>query len=167
MSIHLNLPLPVKASTDSITKSCFQTSLILLEGLFILVCGLILYFCEFLFVISSFFPRLHDNFQPSCLHFPPHWSYHFLSRILLRAVVRHSRFPSFHRPIFFLLFLGRSCVFSATLPPALPRMSGGNFHLIFAQAQIAHSYLPYFAADFICLAQVLIFIFFVFFPLVP
>ena len=55
MQKHLNLPVPVKVSTDSIMKSCFRTSLILLEGLFILVRRLVHYFCRFLSFFSHGF----------------------------------------------------------------------------------------------------------------
>jgi hypothetical protein len=162
MSKHLNLPILVKVSTDSITKSCFQTSLILLEGLFILVRCLISLrslLRRFLFVFSSFFPRFHDNFQP-CFFSTGHT--HFLSPHLHRwsaTPVSPSLPPYF---LFFAIFKSFVC----SLPlchPACQECLVGILISHFAQAQIAHSLIWflflssafcnqfYFLLDFFCL----------------
>ena len=84
---------------------------------------LVLYLCDFS-MSFSFFPRFHDNFQPSSL-----WGF-FSHRLhtsshhawLLTAVVRHSSLPSLP-PYLCLAIFGLLPVFSATC------LSGGNsFH---------------------------------------
>ena len=115
MLIHLHLPIIVKVSTDSIMKSCFQTSLILLEGLFIQVrcfISLFLLWCFFFCrsVILPHTPQFYD--QPSALNFFIHWSYLFSSHPFQRLV--RSSISRVCRPIFFLAIFGS---FVNSLPP--------------------------------------------------
>ena len=106
MSRHLNLPVPAKVSTDSITISYFQTSLILLEGLFILVCGLISLRS---LLLRSFRLSFHDSTSTFNL------TLYILFSPLITPISSHPfsgsppfPFPEFTALSFFLLFLDRS-----------------------------------------------------------